>query len=81
MPMPDADKIDNVDVASHVEDGSPPEGKAIMQEDPTTLRKQERRLVLKIDLFILPLIAMVYFFSSMVRGPNYFLRENAKGTM
>tara|TARA_R110002060_G_scaffold24894_1_gene33934 strand:- start:77 stop:325 length:249 start_codon:yes stop_codon:yes gene_type:complete len=35
-------------------------------EDTVGASKREKRLVLKIDLLILPLIAMVYFFASMV---------------
>ncbi|XMA15216.1 hypothetical protein WAI453_008007 [Rhynchosporium graminicola] len=37
-------------------------------EGSTVSRKTEKRLVLKIDLFILPLLAMVYFFASMGRS-------------
>lgn len=63
MPASDNNKIDNMDAAVHAEDGSQP-------EDPAALRKRERRLVLKIDLYIIPLIAIVYFFASMVRDSN-----------
>jgi hypothetical protein len=35
-------------------------------EDPETKRKK-RRLLWKIDLFVLPVLIMVYFFGTMVR--------------
>ncbi|KAL2071939.1 hypothetical protein VTL71DRAFT_11282 [Oculimacula yallundae] len=37
-------------------------------QDSTVSRAREKRLVLKIDLFILPLLAMVYFFAAMGRS-------------
>lgn len=40
-----------------------------VEVDPITKRKK-RHLLLKIDLFILPLIALVYFFASMVSLPS-----------
>ncbi len=51
----------------HIEDSDNVRLSEPAHQDPAIARKREKRLVLKIDLFILPLLAMVYFFSSMVR--------------
>jgi len=58
--------------AVHVDDSKPVvDGFAIQGERERTLeqKKIERKLLLKIDFYILPLLALVYFLASMVRDP------------
>ena len=50
----------------HIENSNERVASEDAAEHTSRASKREKRLVLKIDLFILPLIAMVYFFASMV---------------
>jgi hypothetical protein len=61
--VPRADEIENIETEKY---GINDVDEAGIPLDPET-RRREKKLKWKLDLFILPLVSLVYFFASMVR--------------